>query len=238
MITIATCFLLFALLVMVAAVQTPSQAAEYFVSTQGDDARDGKTMATAFGTIQKGLDALAPGDTLTIGPGEYRQTARRKGLGDQDHDTLIRAAVPGTVLLRGDVPAPVFTRVKGYHFVHVADFDGDVQAVNEVDSLKILELTTSVEEVEFTPGSSFYDAQARKLYISPSDLQDASQHQYTVSVTPVDGLHLEAAVRVTVEGLADNRSYGKLTAFLDYSIPEAREFTRHAWKTVFNDWGV
>ncbi|MFA7160009.1 MAG: hypothetical protein WC299_11960 [Kiritimatiellia bacterium] len=30
---------------------------------------------------------------------------------------------------------------------------------------------------------------------------------------------------------------GKRTAYLDYSIPEAREYTRSAWNTICNEWG-
>ena len=47
------------------------QGAEHFVSKQGSDANNGTNRAAAFLTIQKSVDALKPGDTLTIGPGEY-----------------------------------------------------------------------------------------------------------------------------------------------------------------------
>ena len=55
-------------------------AAEYFVTKQGNDANNGTSRETAFLTIQKGVDALKPGDTLTIGPGESRHGdhARRR----------------------------------------------------------------------------------------------------------------------------------------------------------------
>ena len=47
-------------------------AAEFFVNQQGSDENGGATRARAFLTIERGVDALQPGDTLTIGPGEYR----------------------------------------------------------------------------------------------------------------------------------------------------------------------
>ena len=45
-------------------------AAEYFVNKQGNDGNDGLVKEKSFLTIQKGVDALSEGDTLTIAPGE------------------------------------------------------------------------------------------------------------------------------------------------------------------------
>ena len=84
-------------------------ATEFFVNKQGLDSNAGTSREAAFLTIQKGVDALQPGDTLTIGRGEYVETVARKGLGAAEKQTTIRAEIPGTVLLRGDVDAPVFT---------------------------------------------------------------------------------------------------------------------------------
>ena len=122
---------------------TTPVAKEYFVSRQGNHQNNGSSMAQAFATIQKGVDALSPGDTLTIGPGEYRENVFRENLGNPDVDTAIRAAMRGTVVLRGDVPAPAFQPVKGYRFVYAADFDQPAQVVNEVDTLKLLEPASS-----------------------------------------------------------------------------------------------
>ena len=61
-------------------------AAEYFVNKQGSDASNGASRETAFLTVQKGVDALKPGDTLTIGPGEYFETVKRADLGTEDMD--------------------------------------------------------------------------------------------------------------------------------------------------------
>ena len=85
---------------------------EHFVSRQGNDGNDGLAKEKAFLTIQKGVDALKTGDTLTIAPGEYFEHVKRDNLGDAGKDTLIRAEIPGTVLLRGDVPAPTWHLVR------------------------------------------------------------------------------------------------------------------------------
>ena len=87
---------------------TTLHAAEFFVNKQGLDSNAGTSRAAAFLTIQKGVDALQPGDTLSIGRGEYAEAVARKGLGSAEKETVIRAEIPGTVLLRGDVDAPVF----------------------------------------------------------------------------------------------------------------------------------
>ncbi len=58
-------------------------------------------------------------------------------------------------------------------------------------------------------------------------------------VTP--RLHLQSPLAIArpdwllkVDG---NRKFGKRSAFLDYSLPEVREYTRGAWNTVCNEWG-
>ena len=190
--------------ILIAAVLAAGQvkAAEYFVSSQGSDASDGLSKNKAFLTIQKGLDALKTGDTLTIAPGEYFEHVKRDNLGGPDAETIIRAEIPGTVLLRGDVKAPEFEKVKGYRFVYAAGFDREPQAVNEVDTLTIMETAPSVAELEFAPGGCFYDIAKKTLYISTTDLQPPDQHHYTVSVTKNYGLYINQPVRVVIEGLA------------------------------------
>lgn len=177
-------------------------AAEYFVAPQGDDVGDGLAWQTAFRTVQRGVDALAAGDTLTVAPGEYSEAVSRADLGSSDAATTIRALIPGTVRLRGDVATPEFKPVKGYRFIYSAEFDQPAQAVNELDTLSILEQEPSLSQLEVTPGAMHYDAEARKLYISTTDLQPPGTHRYSVSVLEGSGLRLDRPKRVTVEGIA------------------------------------
>ena len=123
-------------------------AKELFVAPDGDDARDGTSRAAAFRTVQKGLDALCPGDVLTIAPGEYFESLARTGLGDLEHETVVRAEIPGTVVVRGDRPAPEFHPVAGRRFTYVADFHASqpVVAVNEIDTLTILRRMPNADE--------------------------------------------------------------------------------------------
>lgn len=176
---------------------------QYFVATDGDDAASGTSMEAAFATVQRGVDALSAGDVLTIAPGQYRESVSRLNLGSADVETLIRAQIPGTVLLRGDVPAPVFEPTPGYQFVWQAEFTGPVQAVNELDTLLILETAPSVAELEFSPGRFHHDAERGILFISTTDFQPPSTHAYSVAVLDGrGGVFLQHANRVTVEGLA------------------------------------
>ncbi len=186
-------------------------AVEYFVSVGGSDDNDGRTSATAFATVQRGVDALAPGDTLTIQPGEYFGPVNRTGLGKAEdgtviegQQTVIRAAIPGSVVLRGDVAAPEFRSVDGLQFVYAAEFDPahDVQAVNELDTLTVLRRMLSPYELEFNPGNFYQDREAGLLYISPSDLQSPAAHRYTVSVVPTHGIYLRGAHGVVIEGIS------------------------------------
>ena len=52
-------------------VTLPLSAATWHVNGNGDDARDGKTPATAFRSLQKAADLVEPGDTVLIGDGIY-----------------------------------------------------------------------------------------------------------------------------------------------------------------------
>ena len=94
--------------------QAAAEGADYFVNKQGNDANDGAGRATAFLTIQRGVDALKPGDTLTIGPGEYFENVQRANLGSPDVDTVIRASKFASLLsfLRQHKPSQKHKRIE------------------------------------------------------------------------------------------------------------------------------
>ena len=154
-------------IVLIAIGTLPALGAEYFVNKQGNDANNGLTKDNAFLTIQKGLDAIKAGDTLTIGAGEYREKVECTDLGNLDVDTVIRAEVPGTVLLRGDVPAPEFKKVAGYRFVYAASLENEPQAVLEHNNLHTMLPKANIPELEFDPGFFHYDATAKALHFQP-----------------------------------------------------------------------
>ena len=176
-------------------------AAEYFVTKQGNDANNGTSREAAFLTIQKGVDALKPGDTLTIGPGEYPESVERENLGSADADTIIQAKIPGTAMLRGDVPGPEFKKVDGYRFVYAAPCDRKPNAVLEHNKLNRLYPKANVTELEFEPGFFHYDEESKTLYLSNKDLGAPDECRYTLSVLE-HGLKLPSARRVVIDGLA------------------------------------
>lgn len=92
---------------------TALNAAEYFISVKGSDKNPGTSEKAPFRTIKRAISKLAPGDTVTILPGEYHEQNIFRFSGDPKRPTRIRAKIPGTVHLRGDVPAPRFTAVPG-----------------------------------------------------------------------------------------------------------------------------
>lgn len=179
-----------------------STAATYHVRKSGADHNDGLSSDRAFLTVQRGVDALEAGDTLLIGPGEYHENVRSSGLGSEESETVIRAEIRGTAVLRGDVPAPAFEAVPGYRYVYGAPFDLPAQAVNELHTLRILETMPNISELEFTPGTCHYNAEEKILYISTPDMLPPQGRAFTVSVLPSHGLRLENATRVRIDGLA------------------------------------
>lgn len=178
--------------------------ADYWVTKQGSDENDGRTHETAFATVQRGIDALSPGETLVIGPGEYLESVQRDGLGGPDAFTTIRAEIPGTVILRGDIKAPVFERLDGYRFIWVADLDTDyeISAVNELDTLRVIRKRPGHEILDFEPGMFYFDRDAGRLYLSTSDRKPAAEHLYTLSVFSSHGLRLDNPEQVIIEGLS------------------------------------
>ncbi|MFA7159347.1 MAG: hypothetical protein WC299_08590 [Kiritimatiellia bacterium] len=204
-----------------------ARAAEYFVGQQGDDANTGLSREKSFLTIQKGVEALRPGDTLTIAPGEYPGNVHRDGLGTNTAVTTIRAEIPGTVILRGDIPVDGFRKTDGSRFTYVAQLacTGKVVAVNELDTLKVFDKMPNAAELDFIPGVFFHDQAAGKLYISTSDMQPVEKHRYTAAVIGTHGLYLKNPQRVVVEGLA-------VTGF-----NAGNEF-HYSWGTLGGVWGI
>ncbi len=179
-----------------------SMAAVYYVSPDGDDSNDGRSADTAFRTIQRGMDGLQAGDALEIFPGEYFEAIERADLGSADVDTVIRAVIPGTVLLRGDVPVSGFVKVDGYRWVYAVDFDELVHSVVERDTLSVFKRMRSPAELDINPGSFYYDEQGQRLYIATSDMLPPSVHDYGAVLFGSHGMHLIRPQRVIIEGIA------------------------------------
>ena len=195
---------LFSACVLAAAAVAPAAGTNYFVSVTGSDTNSGLEWDAAFRTVQRGVDALSPGDTLSIAPGEYLESVSRAKLGASNATTIIRAEIPGTVILRGDVPAPPFRKVEGYRFVYSADLksDSEAQAVNDLDKLAIFKRAPNLVELEFTPGCFYHDRAQNRLYVSTADMEPVGARFYTVSLSTNAGIELNKPIGVRLEGIA------------------------------------
>lgn len=189
---------------LLAGVGQASGALTYHVAVDGDDASDGTSRAAAFATLQRGVDALSPGDTLIVAPGEYFGSVSIEGLGDSEVDTHIRADIPGTVLIRGDTPLPAFRKVDGFRYVYAAelDFESPVLGVKEIDTLTLFRRVPNRFELDYQLGSFLHDPEANRLYLSTADMGSPAGRAYTAVRVEGDGIEIVDSRRVRVEGLA------------------------------------
>jgi parallel beta-helix repeat protein len=222
----------------------PAVGAEYFVNKQGNDANNGQGREKAFLTIQKGASGLQPGDTLTIGPGEYPENIKFINFGSPDKDTMVRAEIPGTALLRGDVDAPAFTKVSGRNNANVADWVGPVLGIIEIDTCKWLKPAAGMDALEISPGSYFHDEAAKKLHVSTSDFQPAEKHQYAICVRKDHAFQLINSQRIVFDGLAaagfvaPTNKYVFLKAVSGFMLEDSRKCTVRNCTAFFNQAGI
>jgi len=94
------CGLLFGLATCLA-IGAALQAAEYFVDqAKGNDASGG-SQAAPWLTVSRGVRDLKPGDTLTVGPGVYRETVTVTCRGTAEAPITIRSVPAGQAAITG-----------------------------------------------------------------------------------------------------------------------------------------
>ena len=101
--------------------ETAQTGETWYVAPDGDNAYPG-TFAAPFRTIQKGVDAATPGDTVQVRPGTYRESILidRSGLEDRpivlrgDSDEKPVVAVDSTATGRGQGKGFLFQAVEGH----------------------------------------------------------------------------------------------------------------------------
>lgn len=161
---------------------------EYFVSPKGNDANVGTTAAAPFKTLAKAGAMFKSGDTLTILPGIYSGNLEFKDFKSTGELSTIRAAIPGTVVLRGDMDAPKFKPYQHSPRIWYTSWPTRPQAVNERDTLTIYGIVPSLGELDFTPKAWFFDEKTSRLYVNTSDSADPAEHYLTIGVMMCNGI--------------------------------------------------
>ena len=216
--------------IVLAARPATLHAGTFFVSTGGNDAAIGSSRTEAFATIGKGVEALKPGDTLVILPGEYFESVNAKVAGTAEAPITIRAERLGTVLMRGDVDLSGFRPAPGLRGVYLTEFDQRAESVAERSSGRTCVPKLSAAEVEMTLASYFHDEKTGLLYVHTSDSRSPDSHAMVVSVTNGCGLAFVepgAGHHVIVDGLA----------FTGYSHRDYQTMhgSRTRWGIMFRD---
>lgn len=175
-------------------------ATEYFVSTDGHDQAPGTTAETALCTIQKAADRLAPGDTLTIAPGEYPQRFAVRRSGTAERPITVRAAIPGFTVIRGNDIITGFRKVDGMRFVWSASCNRPVYRVVERDTQAVCLEAPALTDMDQFRRSHLYDSRRKILYLHTSDGQPPDQHVVAATVIPAYGVEITGDY-VHVDGL-------------------------------------
>ena len=82
-----------------------------YVSPQGSDWHSGRSPDSAVASIQRAADMVAPGETILMLPGVYREEVRVRRGGTPDKPVIFSAVHPGTVTISGAAPNEVVERL-------------------------------------------------------------------------------------------------------------------------------
>jgi parallel beta-helix repeat protein len=180
-----------------------------------------------FKTIGESVAALKAGDTLTIMPGEYRETVSATLVGTAEAPITIRAWRAGSVLMRGDVELGNFKAAPGLRDVFVTEMTLKAESVFERSTFRTLEPKMSAAEVETSLMSYHQDEKNGRLYVHTSDSLLPACHAMGASVTNANGLLLTGSKHVIIDGLS-------FTGFShrDYDVQQG---SRTRWGLMLKD---
>lgn len=163
-------------------------ATTYYTSPFGDNAKDGLTPSTAWGTMAYAVSRLKSGDTLIIGEGEYLineklpmerafvLTGTPEAGEDVSKPIVIRAERPHAAIIHSDKPIVGFTKVAGHHFVYCCDAPEDLLQIVESDTDIVYEPAGSITDVDEVVGAYLLDPSTKSLYVHTSDGRPPSDH--------------------------------------------------------------
>jgi parallel beta-helix repeat protein len=174
-------------------------ATTYYVATTGNDANAGTSLVSPFKTLQKAMDMTAPGDTVLIRGGTYRErTDAKKGGGAQGAFVTVapyndeKPVFKGSDIVTGWVPHSGQIWKKTDWAVNsqqvFVDFDANpgkpLQQIGMPSPLHgKFEYPTPVgtDLSSMTPGTFFYDPGSTTLYVWLADGSDPNSHVMEVS---------------------------------------------------------
>ena len=197
--------------VMAAVLSCLSASAETFQVSPGNG---------SFGNAAKNWKT---GDTIILAPGEYQNSLCR-GSKDQPccGGLTIRAAIPGTVVFRGDREAPEFTACGDG--VWKAPWKDIPEAVFERDTMTTYKYCGTPAEVRANSGSWTYDTKEGMIYVRTTDSAAPDRHYLTVGVTPDSCISLfcnssgKGTRDVLMEGFIATGYYSRIM-FPDQRLP-------------------
>jgi hypothetical protein len=187
---------------------------EFYVSPSGTDTNSGLTATQAFRTITRAVSGLAPGNTLNVEPGTYREYVVLRSGGTETQALVLKGGGSLATIIRA---SEVIT-----NWVHHQDAiwkktDWPVspqQVFEDGQSLARLGWPNAyLQDLPYTytpyghgvsnllSGSFFYDTTGRVLYVRLRGDTDPAAHQLEVSVR-VQALDALAAPWTRLENLA------------------------------------
>lgn len=161
-------------------------AAEYFVSSSnGDDAADGLSITTPFKTIRHALEETPAGSTIIVLPGWYLESDLKMKKGEKSSPTVLKALVRGRVFIGKSeiLTTSSFVKTPDLHYVYEYDLKGssasdESVSLNERDNKMALRELPSIQDVEELAGSFYFNREAGKIYVHPSDSAGINHHIY------------------------------------------------------------
>ena len=187
------------------------------------------------GSFARALKAWKPHDTILLAPGEYPE--RLKLVSEEKNivrDLTVKAAVPGSVVFRGDVPAPKFTPCGGG--IWQAPFPRLPEGVFERDTLTRYTCCGTRAGLEWACGAWAYDEKNKILYVRTTASDDPAKHCLTVGVTPEHGFNIycgdvkSGPRNVRFEGFAVTGFYSRCQSIDQAHIPSSQK--RVPWGIV------
>ncbi len=177
----------------------PVSATTYYVrQTVGDDARDGRTPATAWRSIAKLSTALKAGDTVYVGPGLYREQVTVGADGTADARVVFVADPtgdrtgdpPGTVMITGADPADgsifepagppgVYRAAVPQRVLGAVEMDGPQRRYRRARdaTAHLVEKLAERDVVAKLPSSYWYDEDRHTLLLHTSDGREPRTHE-------------------------------------------------------------